>query len=114
LRIYDQALSPGQAEEIAKFGYELWVVRDIYNWKSPSTVIHVKGQEHTGEVTADSDVTIPVLNGPGWIQTSDQWIMSPLFKSLKVPASKALTETELIDFAKYLQKQYDLVQLIQA
>jgi hypothetical protein len=43
-RIYDHALSPEQVEEIAKFEYELWAIRDIDNWKSPSTVIHVDGQ----------------------------------------------------------------------
>ncbi len=42
-RIYDRALSPEQVEELAKFEHELWAVRDIYDWKSPSTVIHVDG-----------------------------------------------------------------------
>ena len=42
--IYDHALSPEQVEEIAKFEHDLWAIRDIYDWKSPSTVIHVDGQ----------------------------------------------------------------------
>jgi hypothetical protein len=42
-RIYDRALSAEQVEELAKFEYELWAVRDIYDWESPLTVIHVDG-----------------------------------------------------------------------
>jgi hypothetical protein len=42
--IYDHALNPEQVEEIAKFEHDLWAIRDIYDWKSPSTVIHVDGQ----------------------------------------------------------------------
>ena len=39
--IYDYALTREQVEESAKFERELWAVRDIHDWESPSTVIYV-------------------------------------------------------------------------
>jgi len=71
-QIYDHALSPEQVEEIAKFEYELWAVRDIHDWKSPSTVIHVHGQagNDTNPGTQEEPVAtigkaLELVPGPG-------------------------------------------------
>ncbi len=71
-RIYDRVLSPEQVEELAKFEHELWAVRDIHNWESPSTVIHVDGQagNDTNPGTQEEPVAtigkaLELVPGPG-------------------------------------------------